>query len=184
VLPPTSAIAPGAMMTTTPRIPIAIPTSWPTLRLSTRNTAHAMIAVMIGVVALKILASPDDTCCSAHANSRNGTTQKLSESTLRWPQMRRSRGRRSRRIATIAASARAPKSRRPPATCAGVMPVRAIAMKRKLEPHTMPVSTNCTAIETGDGEEEDATIPTIGPRCDTARRGGVRRRKSAEVRQP
>ena len=40
------------------------------------------------------------------------------------------------------------------------------------------------AIETGDGEEEDATIPTIGPRCDTARRGGVRRRKSAEVRQP
>ena len=34
-----------------------------------------MTAVMIGVVALKMLARPEVTCCCAHENSRNGTTQ-------------------------------------------------------------------------------------------------------------
>lgn len=83
MLPPTSAIAPGAMITTTPTMPTPIPSSWPVCSRSTRNTAHAMTAVMIGVVALKMLARPDDTCCSAHAKSRNGTTQNVTLSTHR-----------------------------------------------------------------------------------------------------
>ena len=116
-----------------------------------------MIAVMIGVVALKMLARPDETCCSAQANSRNGTVQNVTARTHRCAQTRGLRGIRSRRRATTAASATAPNSRRPPATCAGVMPVSATAMKRKLAPHTMPVSTNCTVIARGEGEGADAT---------------------------
>jgi hypothetical protein len=40
------------MMTMTPRMPTRIPIIWPIFRRSTRKTSHAMMAVMIGVVAL------------------------------------------------------------------------------------------------------------------------------------
>ncbi|GAA5211135.1 hypothetical protein GCM10025774_30940 [Microbacterium kyungheense] len=66
-------------------------------------------------------------------------------------------------------SVRVPSRMRVHATCAGEMPVSATFMKRKLEPHTIPASTNWTAIQRGEGRRvADAAgvvdVEVTGPR--------------------
>ena len=98
-----------------------------------------------------MLASPDVTCCCAHEKSRNGTTQNDSASTVMWPQTLRLRGRWSRRSATNSPSVSAPRTSRDHATWPGERPTSATFMKRKLEPQTIPASTNWTATDAFDG---------------------------------
>lgn len=65
--------------------------------------------------------------------------------------MRPHAGSRSRVTSTMSPSVSAPSTARPAATCTGVMPVSAIAMNRKLAPHTSPLSANCVATQPSRG---------------------------------
>ena len=78
-------------------------------------------------------------------------------STVMCPQILMLRGSRSRRSATKQPSVSAPRTRRDHATWAGERPSSATFMNRKLEPQTMPVSTNCTVTDAPDGPRELAT---------------------------
>ncbi len=79
------------------------------------------------------------------------------------------------------------------ATCAGEMPVSDTFMKRKLDPHTMPASTNCTVIQRAEGSRSarvagvvsvvEATWPPYGRPSDAEARRRVRRPKSAGLRR-
>jgi len=94
-----------------------------------------------------MLASPEVTYCCAQEKSRKGSTQKVVAMTLMCAQMRAPRGRCSRRTATKTPSVSAPRTSRDHTTCPGETPARATFMKRKLEPQTMPPSTNCAVID-------------------------------------
>ena len=59
----------GPTITTTPMMPTAMPSTCSRVSFSMRNASPAMSAVMIGVVALRMLATPEATYCCAHAKS-------------------------------------------------------------------------------------------------------------------
>ena len=50
-------------------MPTTMPSTCSRVSFSMRKASPAMSAVMMGVVALKMLATPDDTYCCAHAKS-------------------------------------------------------------------------------------------------------------------
>ena len=97
--------------------------------------------------------------------------------------------------ATNRPSVSAPSTSRDQATCPGERPPRATFMKRKLEPQTMPASTNCTATERCDGTRRRRRRPWRGelavaggfgrhPATLAPARGAGRIRSGCRVRNP
>lgn len=93
-------------------------------------------SVMMGVVALTMLATVLGTLVSAQAKRVNGMAQSVAETTIMCSQSLRSRGHLRRVASMIATSVSAPSRIRVRATCPGESPSSPSFMKRKLDPHT------------------------------------------------
>jgi len=104
-----------------------------------------------------MLARPEVTCCCAHENSRKGSAQKVTASTVRLNQTRSRVGRCSRRMRTMSPRVSPPSTSRDQTTCEGESPVSPTFMNRKLEPQMRPTRTNCTATATVLGRDAAAT---------------------------
>src|SRR5262245_37061852 len=95
-----------------------------------------------------MLASPEEMCCSAHANNRNGATHSSTATTVRCAHTTGADGSARRVMRHSSANVAAPATRRPRTTCPGESPSRPILMNRKLAPHARANSTYWTSTGT------------------------------------
>jgi hypothetical protein len=85
-----------------------------------------------------MLASPEVTCCSAHANSKNGATHSSTDTTAKCAHTAGVRGSGWWVTMLTAPSVIAPATSRPSTTCAGDNPSSPTLMNMKLAPHANP----------------------------------------------
>jgi hypothetical protein len=122
-------------MRVTPTNPTTIPMALRLVTGTESSTAMAMTVAM-AVVALPIPANAEGIRVSAQTKQVNGKAPRKNPHTARWPQTRRSLGRRPRVSASRPSSVSAASRMRAVTICQGVNPRRATIMRRKLDPQT------------------------------------------------
>jgi hypothetical protein len=101
-----------------------------------------------------MLANPEETSCSAHANSRNGATHRSTDTTARCTHTVGARGNGCRTTTLTTPRVTAPATSRPSTTCAGDSPSNPTLMNKKLAPHVSPRSRYCPSTDL-------ATLPVL-----------------------